>query len=404
LRTCILTIGTRGDVQPYIALGLGLSGHGHDVTIATQLEFGELVRSHGLQHSVLRGDFVQAAKDNAGHPLRQVRAYKEIARDTLADEWVSAKNADVLIYNPAALGGFHIAEALGIPGFAAFPTPLYTPTREFPTPFFPFGSLGPLNRLSHELLARIGPSMYGREIGDWRRDVLGLPRAKGERVLRGRPVTMLYGYSETVLRRPKDWDDSTVVTGYWFLDAPADWRPQAELANFLADGPPPVYVGFGSMFMDGGVHKTEMVLRAVELSGQRCVLATGGGALTAIDAPSEVFMLDAVPHDWLFDRVAAVVHHGGAGTTGAGLRAGKPTVVCPFVGDQFFWGRCVETLGVGPVPIPQVKLSAERLAAAIRSAVSDDGMRDRAVEVGRTICAEDGVGNAVAVINQQLRG
>jgi UDP:flavonoid glycosyltransferase YjiC (YdhE family) len=188
------------------------------------------------------------------------------------------RKADVLIYT--GIGGYHIAEKMGIPAFASFPAPLYSPTREFPSPFFPFSSLGPFNKLSHRIFAGIGPAMYRRPINAWRDEVLGLPPAKGETRLHGKPVTKLYAYSRAVVPPPADWDESSVVTGYWFLDAPAGWQPDPELVKFLQAGPPPVYVGFGSMFMQSGPHKTEIVLKALALAGQRGVLATGWGGLS----------------------------------------------------------------------------------------------------------------------------
>lgn len=412
MKICILTFGTRGDVQPYIALGLGLRAAGHTVTVATLMEFRSLVLEYGLEYDALRGDFLKAAQttegksaiEGRGNPLKLIRQYVEMARETLDDEWASAQKAEVLVYNSAALGGFHIAEKLGIPAFASFPMPLYSPTREFPCPMLPFRDLGPFNKLSHRLFASIGPAMYRRPINEWRRDVLKLPPAKREDRLHGKPVTTLYAYSPSVLSRPADWDEFSVVTGYWFLDAPTNWHPDEALVKFLQDGPPPVYVGFGSMFMNGGEHKTELVLEALRLAGQRGVLATGWGGLTAANAPKDTFVLDATPHDWLFPQVAAVVHHGGAGTTGAGLRAGKPTVICPFVGDQPFWGRRIAALGVGPAPIPQRQLTARKLADAIGRAVSDNDMRRRAAALGETIRAEDGVGCAVGLINSRLVG
>jgi sterol 3beta-glucosyltransferase len=213
---------------------------------------------------------------------------------------------------------------------------------------------------------------------------------------------MLYAYSEAVVPRPADWGEHVAVTGYWFLDAPAGWPPPPGLLKFLADGPPPVYVGFGSMFMAGGAPMTTVVVKALELSGQRGVIATGWGGLTAEIGPDHVYFLEAVPHDWLFPRVAAVVHHGGAGTTGAGLRAGRPTVVCPLVGDQPFWGRRVAELGVGSAPLPRAKLTAERLAEAISAAVTDAKMQERAADLGERIRAEDGVARAVALIHQHV--
>ncbi|MCL4264022.1 MAG: glycosyltransferase [Anaerolineae bacterium] len=399
MKICILTIGTRGDVQPYIALGLGLKAAGHEVTIATLGEFKPLVNEYGLFHDSLRGDFLKVAQSTlgqtGGNQLKRIRQYVEMAKDTLADEWASAQKADVLIYNPAAIGGFHIAEKLNIPTFAAFPAPLYSPTREFPNPFLPFRHLGLFNKLSHKIFAKMGPTMYRTPIKQFRQDVLGLPPAKGENLLRGQPITKLYAYSEAVVPRPADWDESSVVTGYWFLDAPANWQPDPELVRFLQEGSAPVYIGFGSMFMGGGKRKTEIALEALRVAGQRGILATGWGGLTGDNTSKEIFVLDSVPHDWLFPKVAAIVHHGGAGTTGAALRASKPQIICPFVGDQFFWGRRMADLGVSPRPIPQIKLTAERLAEAIIDAVTNTNLQQRALSIGDTIRAENGIECAV---------
>jgi sterol 3beta-glucosyltransferase len=399
VKICILTIGTRGDVQPYIALGLGLKAAGHDVTISTLDEFKLLVHQYNLLHDSLRGDFLKAAQSafgqKGGNPLRLIQQYIEMAKDTLADEWASAQKAEVLIYNPAAIGGYHIAEKLEIPTFAAFPAPLYSPTREFPNPFLPFRNLGPFNKLSHQLFAKLGPAMYRDPINRFRKNVLDFPPAKGENMLRGKPIPKLYAFSEAVVPRPADWDESSVVTGYWFLDTPSNWQPDPELVRFLQEGSTPVYIGFGSMFMGGGKHKTEIALQALRLAGQRGILATGWGGLTADNTSKDIFVLDAAPHDWLFPQVAAIVHHGGAGTTGAALRAGKPQIVCPFVGDQFFWGHRVADLSAAPSPIPQAKLTAEKLADAIQSAVLDNNIRQRALSLGETIRAENGIERAV---------
>jgi len=394
----ILTIGTRGDVQPYIALGLGLKARGHDVTLATLEEFKSQVVGYGLEHDVLRGDFIGAAQDaKTNNPLKLIKIYTEMARETLADEWSSARSAQAFIYNPAAFGGHHIAEKLDVPSFAAFPAPMYTPTSAFPSPFFPFANLGFLNKASHRLFAKMSTSIYRKPIDEWRRDVLKLPPSKNQK-----PVKTLYAYSKAVLPVPEDWDESSVVTGYWFLDAPVDWQLPQDLVAFIQNGPPPAYVGFGSMFMNGGKQKTEMVLEALRLSGQRGILSTGWGGLTRENVPDDVFVVDSVPHDWLFRHVSCVVHHGGAGTTGSGLRAGKPTVICPFVGDQPFWGRRVAALGVGPAPIQQRKLTAENLAGAIEVAVTDVEMRQRSEALGKAIRAEDGVGTAVGYVTRHL--
>jgi sterol 3beta-glucosyltransferase len=399
VKICILTIGTRGDVQPYIALGLRLKAAGHEVTISTLDEFKPLVHQYNLLHDSLRGDFLKAARSAVGqkgtNPLRLIRQYVEMAKDTLADEWASVQKAEALIYSRAAIGGFHIEEKLDIPTFAAFPAPLYSPTKEFPSPFLPFHNLGPFNKLSHQIFAQLGPAMYRSSINQFRKDILGLSPTKGENMLRGKPITKLYAYSEVVVPRPADWDESSVVTGYWFLDTPANWQPDPELVRFLQDGLAPVYVGFGSMFMGGGKQKTEIALQALRFAGQRGILATGWGGLTADNTSKDVFVLDSIPHDWLFPKVATIVHHGGAGTTGAAIRAGKPQIICPFVGDQSFWGRRVADLSVAPSPIPQAKLTANKLADAIQYAVSDNNIRQRALSLGETIRAENGIERAV---------
>ena len=169
--------------------------------------------------------------------------------------------------------------------------------------------------------------------------------------VRGQPI--LYGYSPAVIPPPADWGADIHVTGYWFLDPAEDWTPDAALTDFLAAGPPPVYVGFGSMSSRNPEATANLILDALARTGQRGIIHAGWGGLQRTDLPASVMMVDGVPFAWLFPRVAAVVHHGGAGTTSAGLRAGVPSVVVPFFGDQPFWAQRVADLGVGPAPIPR---------------------------------------------------
>ena len=282
---------------------------------------------------------------------------------------------------------------------------MFSPTRAFPTPVLPAASLGgSLNRLSYGAFLRISTASFHRTINRWREETLGLPPRgllASELELRGEPVSILVGCSPHVVPPPADWGPSTTMTGYWFLDGAGDWRPPAHLAAFLEDGPPPVYVGFGSL---GGWTSEEVVgaaLAALERAGKRGVLATGGVPLRA---PDNVCVIESAPHEWLFPRMAAVVHHGGAGTTAEGLRAGKPTVICPTtLNDQLFWGRRVRDLGVGPEPIPQKKLTAETLLRAIKTSPEDGNVRERAAVLGERIRAERGVARAVEVIGSAAR-
>jgi sterol 3beta-glucosyltransferase len=201
---------------------------------------------------------------------------------------------------------------------------------------------------------------------------------------------------------PADFPPHVHITGYWFLDAQPDWQPSPELVEFLENGTPPIYVGFGSMGMKGAAKRAQIILQALKASRQRGLLARGWGGLKAAELPSNVFMLDEAPHDWLFPRVAAVVHHGGAGTTAAGLCAGKPSIICPFLGDQPFWGNLIYQRGVGPTPIPQKKLTADNLADAITQTIQDPAMNQRAAELGNKIRLEDGITRAIEVIKSTI--
>ena len=412
-RIAILTVGTRGDVQPYVALAQGLQRAGYDARVVTAAKFAGFVSQHGVAHAPISAEHLDLVDTQEGkqaiagkRSLGLVKKVMPMLRRMLDDAWaVLAEGTDAVVYHPKALAGYHIAEKLGVPGFLAIGIPAFSPTREFANPLVTTANLGPvLNKLSYSLVNALSTAPYRSMINRWRRDVLQLPPAGDETSLRGRPVARLYFYSRRVVPSPADWDAASVVTGYWFLERPVDWQPPSRLAAFLEAGPPPVYVGFGSMPSVDRERTTKLVLGALKRAGQRGVLAAGeGGLAVPADADADtVGAIDAAPHDWLFPRMSAVVHHGGAGTTAAGLRAGKPTVICPFFGDQPFWGRRVAALGAGPEPIPQKRLAADNLAQAIQLAATDDAMRRRAESVGGHIRAEDGVAAAVAEIARQL--
>jgi UDP:flavonoid glycosyltransferase YjiC (YdhE family) len=207
-----------------------------------------------------------------------------------------------------------------------------------------------------------------------------------------------------VIPHPPDWDRDVHVTGYFYADTEAEWSPSPELRAFLDGGQPPVYVGFGSMAGRDNEQVTAMVLAALEKTRQRGLLLTGWGGIRAISVPDGVFVLDSAPHSWLFPRMAAVMHHGGAGTTAEGLRAGIPSIIIPFAVDQPFWGKRVHDLGIGPAPIPRKKLTVEKLVQAIQSACAQPEMKQRATALGTVIRAERGVDNAVKFIGQHLEG
>jgi UDP:flavonoid glycosyltransferase YjiC (YdhE family) len=211
---------------------------------------------------------------------------------------------------------------------------------------------------------------------------------------------VIYGYSPSVLPRPRDWPDFVHITGYWFLEQQTSWRPPPELIDFLQAGPPPVAIGFGSMNNRDPERTTEIVLQALERSKQRGILLTGWGGLPQSDLPDRVFKIDFVPHEWLFPRLGAIVHHGGAGTTAAALRSGVPSIGVPFFAIQPFWTEHAYRAGAGPRPIPRQKLTAANLADAIGLAVNDQSIRRRAAHLGELIRREHGVQRAVEIFQR----
>jgi sterol 3beta-glucosyltransferase len=302
------------------------------------------------------------------------------------------------------IGVHHVVEKLGTPGLPAYLQPA-TPTRAFPPVLAPAGfSFGGWhNRLTFVLGEQFFWGLMRRNMNAVRREVLDLPplpyRAPLAK-LRKRNNLTLYGYSPTLLPKPSDWPSATHVTGYWSLQRDDGWEPPDELLTFLEAGPAPVYVGFGSMHARDAEQQTRVVVEALARAGQRGVVLTGWGALTDTDLPSHVFGIRSVPHEWLFPRTSAVVHHCGAGTTGAGLRAGIPTVPVPFFADQPFWGRCLASLGVASRPIPLERLSVKRLAEAIHQVTTTDSVRERAAAVGEQVRSEQGIARAVELIDR----
>ena len=424
MKIFMVTMGTRGDVQPFIALGQGLKRAGHEITLCTHERFRPFIEERGLAYGYMGDEILkfigndavreviddrEGVVDLARTLLKFHKQIKPMIRLMLDEEWAAVQDGvEAIIYNPRAYGGYHLAEKLGVPGIMATPFPAYVPTRDFPLFAMPGWRLGGgYNRLTYAMVP-LGLASYAGMINQWRKEALDLPpRPRFDNQLKGpdgRPILGLHCYSPSVQPTPADWPESIITTGYWFLDRQEPWRPPDDLLEFLEAGPPPVYVGFGSMVGSKPEKLGRISLEALALSGQRGLMGLGWGGLKAANLPKNVFKIETAPHDWLFPRMAAVVHHGGAGTTAAGLRAGKATVTVPFIGDQFFWAKRLQELGVGPPPVPKKKLKAERLAQAIRVAVSDEEIRRRAGALGEQIRAEDGIGTAIDFIHRHLEG
>ncbi|MBE8525412.1 glycosyltransferase family 1 protein [Amycolatopsis sp. H6(2020)] len=407
MKALLLTLGTRGDVQPFVALARALRQAGHEALLVAPRMFRDFAQAHDVPFAAV-ADGPMALMQN-GSAVRDVadgglRAKLALARrmpalftDVLRDCRAIAEaqpDVDVVVHNGQIVAGPHIAEWLGVPAVLALPLPLYVPTAEFPWPGqnLPHVLPGPVNRATY-LGMRGTEVMFGRVVDRFRAE-LGLPRRRGRhdplRRPDGGPATVLHAVSRHVLPRPGDWPDTASVTGYWFLHDTGALPP--DLASFLDAGDPPVYVGFGSMSGTDPAATTRIVLDAVARTGRRAILATGWGGLAPGEVPGSVFVATDVPHHLVLPRTSVVVHHGGAGTTAAAVAAGRPQVICPFVADQPFWGRRMAHLGVAPPPIPQRRLTAAKLADAIDRAA---GFAADAAQLGSRVRAERGVHEAV---------
>ncbi len=415
----ILALGSRGDVLPYVVLGAGLRQSGFGVRVVTFASFAPLAAQYDLEFTAVPGDAEQITTSSSGISLAE-SGYNvwQMWQALKASYWQLAAGISEALSQPAVwrtdaiinqlpggLFGLDLAEKLNIPHIAAAVMPLLR-TRAFPMLAFPPGlALVPgYTSLTYRLAEQIIWSGFRRAVNQWRQTRLGLPpQPFWGRFKQMGQLPILLGFSEAIVPRPPDWGGNIHFTGYWQPQEP-EWEPPAALLRFLEAGPPPVFIGFGSMPVRNPQQVTQVVLEAIRLSGQRAVLHAGWAGIRHTAVPDTIYQLDYAPYGWLFPRMAAVVHHGGSGTTGFGFWAGVPTVIVPFLFDQFYWGRRIEALGVGPAAVPYKKLTAERLAVALETAVTDSAMRQNAAVLGQRIRQEDGVGTAVRIVQQILAG
>jgi sterol 3beta-glucosyltransferase len=402
MRALIVAPGSRGDVAPFTGLGRALRAAGHEVTIAGYAMFSDLVTGCGLAFRPLPGDprlLDAAAWSRRGSgPLGTARLLRLVAdhlRELHAGILDAARgHADVLLLTGISYaGGYHIALALGLPSIGLALAPVY-PTRDFPPSTLTARNLGRFGNLAAgHVLAFLGAPVLAGPVRELRAE-LGLPRISSRQAVIGAMDAAgwpaLHGFSPSVVPRPADWRPGLEVTGYWWPASPASWTPPPELADFLAAGPPPVFAGLGSMAPRNAAGLSEVIAGAATQAGVRVVIQAGRAGLTRPAHPGSVILIGEVPHDWLFPKMAALIHHAGAGTTAAGLRAGVPAIAAPMIGDQPFWAARVAALGAGPRPIPLRRLTAAGLAAAIRDATTRPSYRDRARELATRIASEDG--------------
>ncbi|KAJ9612570.1 hypothetical protein H2200_004167 [Cladophialophora chaetospira] len=442
LNIVIQVVGSRGDVQPFVALGLVLKNrYGHRVRLATHGTFKNFVEENGLEFYNIGGDPAELMAFMVKNPglIPGMKSLKEgdvgKRRKGMAEImqgcWTSCADpgdikeeeggkangaaktkpfvAHAIIANPPSFAHIHCAEKLGIPLHLMFTMP-WSPTREFPQPIANIKSSKAGKSMTNEMSYTIVDMMTWEGLGDltnkFRKETLGLhmlSQAAATDMLHRLRVPYTYCWSPALIPKPKDWGPHITIAGFYFLSLATNFQPEPALAEFLAAGPPPVYIGFGSIVVDDPNAMTKLIFDAVKKTGQRALVSKGWGGFGGdeMGKPDNVFMLGNVPHDWLFQHVSCVVHHGGAGTTAAGIALGRPTIIVPFFGDQPFWGAMVARAGAGPTPIHSKELTADNLAAAILEALKPETLA-RAQELGDRIKEEKGTEVGAASFHAQL--
>ncbi|PRQ41586.1 putative sterol 3-beta-glucosyltransferase [Rosa chinensis] len=418
LQIVMLIVGTRGDVQPFVAIGKKLQEYGHRVRLATHANFKDFVLTAGLEFFPLGGDpkvlaeymvknkgFLPSGPSEVSIQRQQMKeiifSLLPACKEPDPDTKVPFK-ADAIIANPPAYGHSHVAEALKVPIHIFFTMP-WTPTSEFPHPLSRVKQhIG--YRLSYQIVDALIWLGIRDMINEFRKKMLKLRRTTYLSGYYSTPPDVPYGYiwSPHLVPKPKDWGPKIDVVGFCFLDLASNYEPPDSLVKWLGAGEQPVYVGFGSLPLQEPEKMTNIILQALEITGQRGIINKGWGGLgNSVEPNDSVYLVDNCPHDWLFLRCSAVVHHGGAGTTAAGLKAACPTTIVPFFGDQPFWGERVHARGVGPAPIPADEFSLEKLVDAIRFML-DPKVKERAVEIAKAMENEDGVAGAVKAFHKHF--
>ncbi|XPS77336.1 hypothetical protein M3J09_009362 [Ascochyta lentis] len=428
LNIVIQIVGSRGDVQPLIALGHELRKHGHRVRIATHNVFSDFVMKSGsgLEFYPIGGNPSELMAYMVKNPglipsLKtiqegEIKRKRMMVREMLEGCWRSCIEpdtltnepfvADAIIANPPSFAHIHCAQALGIPVHMMFTMP-WTSTRAFPHPLANLknaeGKEGLANYISYGVVDWLTWQGLGDVVNQWRHtlDLEEVAMFDGPSLATTLKVPFTYCWSPALVPKPADWPSYIDVCGCFFRDA-THYEPTPELRSFIENGPPPVYIGFGSIVLEDPQRITAAIIEAVESNNFRAIVSKGWSKLGSRgESHKDVIFIDDCPHEWLFQHVAAVVHHGGAGTTACGLRNGKPTAIVPFFGDQPFWGKMCAAAGAGPMPIPQKELTAETLSQAIRYCLSNEAAASAAA-IAHKMQAESGVEAAVKSFHQNL--
>lgn len=412
LNITMVTMGSTGDVRPYVLLGEKLKNRGYHITIAAFSSFGGMITDAGLEFFPLSGSAEELITSVLGPETNGINYLPKICKnlrlvipDLLKSLDESCRTADAMICNYFGSVYYSIAEKYNIPCIQTHFFPM-DPTASIPMSSFRNQNLGPVfNRFTYKIGYLAVGTVEKILLSDWREESrVAKRKAATHPVYRigDHEIPVLYAISPAVFPKPPEWPDSIYMSGYWFDSAPGSWQPPEDLREFLSSGKPPVYIGFGSM-RSGNMNKLlTMILRALHAAGLRAVICGGLSGRTH-SSGGRIYFIDRIPHDWLFPRVSAVIHHGGAGTVASGLRWGRPTWVLPFAGDQPFWGEQIHRIGCGPRPVSRNRLTVRNLTKGLIDLTTRPEYKRNAADIAACLAEENGTETAVNLIEQFIR-
>lgn len=414
MRICMLSMGSVGDVRPCLLLGKELRARGHQVTVAAFPQFRDMITAAGLAFFPLGGNseeminaIMQPDTNGLTYLPRLMKNLSAIIPDLIRSLTESCAGAEAMVCNYFGSVYYSIAEMYGIPCVQINFFPM-DPTGEIPISSVRNQHLGKYMNLASYRMGYLLISLVEKHyLTNWRKD-----RRLDKRKIQTKPdytagvhsVSVIYAISPSLLQRPREWDERIHMSGFLFDNSPEYWQPPAPVREFVENGPKPVYIGFGSMNAGNMNKLLTIILRSVRAAGIRAVICLVNTGRKLTSNHTVCFIDEYVPHDWLFPRVSAVVHHGGAGTTAAGLRYGRPTLVIPFAGDQPFWGNLVHQAGCGPKPVPREKLSVRKLTEGLIDLVSKPSYSANAETLAGKMEKECGVKSAADLIEKEITG
>ena len=395
-------MGSRGDVEPYIAFGMELAKLGYVVCISAPIVYQELVEEAHLNFLAMNAvnpqDMMKIPEIEqafaSGKMVKSImilmKKSRSVITEFLKEMYRNTQGMDAVIATMIPYGAYDGAEKQRIPCIYTLLNPA-VPTNEFPTVVAPHIPKV-LYKVSHKCLEKGFWLCFKKSCNKLRKKEWSLAKLTScpIDILRKNNVPTLLGYSEAIVSKPRDWSENEIITGYWQRESKTEYKPNSELVEFLEAGDrPPIYIGFGSMPIGDVDNLLTMIQKALKICNERAIVFLSYNKRVQFEHDERIFLTDSVPHSWLFPRVAATVIHGGAGTCAASLKAGKPTIVIPFMGDQIFWGEQIYKKGAGPKPILYKLLNAAKLAELI-NAVKNKQIIENAKHIGEALQKENG--------------